>query len=180
MTDPNPRSLIIYLASARRGGNAEALARRATEGLAVPCQWVDLAALSLPAFHDPRPLPTPRPTGALAALAAQMQGVSDLVFAVPIYWYALPGPAKTFLDHWSGYLDTPGLNFADWIKTKRLWLITARADPDPMVAAPIEMAMQRTAHWLGMRWGGALHGVGDAPGDIRACETWERAPDFLL
>ena len=97
----------------------------------------------------------------------------------PVYWYALPAPAKLYLDHWSGWLDRPG--FAATMRGKRLWLITTRADPVPAVAEPVERALRMTADWLGMGWGGALHGIGDAPGAVAEdAAAWDAAPGFLL
>lgn len=109
-----------------------------------------------------------------------MRSADDLVFVAPVYWYALPAPAKLLLDHWSGWLDDPDLGFAAMMAGKRLWLITTRADPDPDVPAPVEAMMARTALWLKMPWCGALHGVADAPGDItRDTATWAQAAEFL-
>jgi len=173
------RSFLFLTSSARRGGNSERLAHHAASALTHPSAWVDLAALILPAFHDSRPVPLRPPEGDLARLLDQMQTASDIVIVAPVYWYALPAPAKLFMDHWSGFLDQPGLGFPLWITTKTLWLITARADPDPGVAAPIEEAVARTARWLNMAWGGALHGIGDAPGEVEDSAAWPLAPGFL-
>ncbi len=173
------RHVLFLLSSARPAGNTQALARQAASGLRGTCDWVDLAQVALPGFADPRPAPMPPPEGALADILGRMTLASDIVFAAPVYWYALPAPAKLLLDHWSGFLDAPGLNFAAMMRGKRLWLITVRADPDPAVPVAMEQAMERTAAWLGMVWGGALHGLGDAPGDVCADASWHRAPDFL-
>lgn len=173
------RSFLFLTASARRGGNSERLARHAAQGLAHPCVWVDLAALTLPPFADTRPLPPAAPSGDLALVLDAMLQASDIILVAPVYWYALPAPAKLVLDHWSGFLDLPDLGFVPRMATKTLWLITARADPDPGVAAPVEAAMSRTAHWLGMAWGGALHGIGDTPGEVEHCATWPLAAGFL-
>lgn len=178
---PKPaRSFLFLLSSARANGNSERLARHAASALPHPCVWVDLARQPLPAFHDTRPAPPPLPEGDLAHVLAQMRAASDIVVVAPIYWYALPAPAKLLFDHWSGFLDTPDLGFPIWIAQKTLWLITARADPDPSVAAPIEAAVAQTARWLTMAWGGALHGIGDAPGEVATCPAWPLAPRFLL
>lgn len=175
----SPREFLFLLSSARPGGNSEALARRAATTLTCSCVWTNLAALSLPPFQDIRPAAPAPATGDLARVWTQMQAASDIVFVAPIYWYALPSPAKLLLDHWSGFLDAPDLGFAAQMAGKTLWLITARADPAPDVPATTEAAMVRTAAWLTMRWGGALHGVGDAPGEIASCPAWAQAPGFL-
>jgi hypothetical protein len=63
---------------------------------------------------------------------------------------------------------------------KRMWLITARADPDPTVTDPVEAMLRRSAAWMGMAWGGALHGVGDGAGEVRAdAAAMARAAQFL-
>lgn len=175
------RRLLFLLSSARRGGNSEALARRAASGLPTEARqdWQDLTAPPLPAFADLRPAESPEPAGDLAALLSATLAADDLVFVAPVYWYALPAPAKLTLDHWSGWLDRPG--FAEAMRGKRLWLITARADPVPEVAEPVERALRMTADWMGMRWGGALHGIGDAPGAVAGdAAAWGAAPGFLL
>jgi hypothetical protein len=159
--------LLFLSSSARPDGNTVTLARLAAAQIAPDAQvWIDLTAPALPPFCDTRPTGTAPPDGALARIWAAMDWATEIVFVAPVYWYALPAPAKLLLDHWSGWLDTPGLGFADIIKTKRLWLVTARADADPTVADLPEAALRRSADWLGMAWGGAVHGVGDAPGDV--------------
>lgn len=97
---------------------------------------------------------------------AAMRAASDIVFVAPVYWYALPAPAKLLLDHWSGWFDAPETGFADWAREKTVHLITARADPDPTVPDTLEAMVKRSILWLGMRWSGALHGVGDTVGEI--------------
>ena len=141
--------------------------------------WTDRAARDLPPFPDIRPAGQP-PEGDSRAVWQAMQAATDLVFVAPVYWYALPAPAKLLLDHWSGWLDVPGLGFADRMRGKTLWLITARADPDPTVPAPLEAMLRRSGQWLGLHWGGALHGIGDAPGEVlQDTEAMARARRFF-
>nr|WP_232622652.1 NAD(P)H-dependent oxidoreductase [Pseudorhodobacter sp. MZDSW-24AT] len=173
------RSFLFLLSSARKGGNTELLARHAADTLTCRCDWLDLGAAALPAFGDPRPEDPPPLSPLMADLVSALRQASDICFVAPIYWYSLPAPAKLFLDHWSGLLDQPDLDFPLWMRGKRIWLITARADPDPTVPALSEAQLQRTAQWLGMVWGGALHGVADAPGDIRRDAAWQSACGFF-
>lgn len=161
------RRFLFLCSSARPQGNALALARAAAAPLDPSLQrWIDLADPPLPPFRDLRPGFAP-PAPELAAVMAAMRAATDLVFVAPIYWYALPAPAKLLLDHWSGWLDSPETGFADWARGKTVHLVTARADPDPTVPDLTEAMLRRSILWLGMRWGGALHGVADSPGDIR-------------
>ena len=173
------RRIMIFLASARTAGNTARLAERSVAKMTAQVDWCDLTALPLPPFHDLRPNVPSVCDPALQDILRRMQLADDLVFAVPVYWYGLPAPAKLFLDHWSGFLDAPGTGFAEWIGRKRLWLMTCRADPDPAAALPIDATLQQTAQWLGMAWGGALHGVADQPGEIETDEAWALAPNFL-
>lgn len=160
------RRFLFLLSSSRPGGNAQTLAELAAAPLPVAAQvWLDLSTPPLPPFHDLRPGSAPI-AAPLAGIQHQMQRATDIVMVAPIYWYALPAPAKLLLDHWSGWLDTPECGFSDWIKGKRMHLITARADPDPTVPDLTEAMLRRSADWLGMVWGGALHGIGDAPGEV--------------
>lgn len=157
---------LFLLSSARKGGNAHRLAQAAAAPIPAERQrWIDLSDPALPPFSDLRP-GFALPDGPVAQVMAAMQQASDIVMVAPVYWYALPAPAKLLLDHWSGWIDAPETGFVDWVRGKRVWLITARGDPDPTVADLPEAMLRRSAEWLGMVWGGALHGVGDAPGDI--------------
>jgi hypothetical protein len=146
----------------------------------VRTDWLDLTTPVLPPFRDLRGEGSPPPEGRLAEIAQLMKPASDIVLVAPVYWYALPAPAKLLLDHWSGWLDAPGYDFGIWIREKRMWLITCRADPDPSVVEGPEGMVRKSAEWLGMEWGGALHGVGDAPGDVDGdLQCRETAPTFF-
>jgi NAD(P)H-dependent FMN reductase len=161
------RHFLFLLSSARREGNSQRLARAAADCLSPVAQsWIDLTDLALPPYHDLRPA-TELPQGALAGVMAAMRAASDIVLVAPVYWYALPAPAKLLFDHWSGWFDAAETGFADWAREKRVFLITTRADPDPTVPLAMEEMVKRSVTWLGMGWGGALHGIGDAPGDIQ-------------
>lgn len=174
------RQLLFLLSSARPRGNSAALARQAASGLsAAAVTWVDLATARLPHFTDTRPAPPPPLAPVLRDILGQMMRADDLVVVAPVYWYALPAPAKLLLDHWSGFLDAPDLRFAERMANKRLWLITTRADAAADVPTPLETMVRRSGDWLGMRWCGALHAVADAPDTVQSDPAWEKAQEFL-
>ena len=164
------RRYLFLSSSARPQGNSLQLAQLAARSSGVSGDWTDLAALDLPPFRDLRPA-APALDGVMADLARATLAATDIVMVAPVYWYALPAPAKLMLDHWSGWLDLPAMRFAERMRGKRLWLVTARADPDPAVVAPVEAMLRQTAQWLGMDFAGALHGIGDAAGDVLADRT---------
>lgn len=175
------RRILFLTASPRAHSNSEMLARRAAEGLApgTATHWQSLTTPALPAFRDLRPGHAGVPMGRLGDLFAHIMLATDIVFVAPIYWYAFPAPLHLLLSHMSGWLDVPEVKFHAGLQGKAVYLITARADPDPTVPDQAEAAMKRSATWLGMSWQGALHGVADAPGEMAQSAAWAAAPDFL-
>ncbi len=180
------RRILFLTASARPQSNSEMLARRAAEGLppGTATHWQSLNSPALPAFRDLRPNHSGVPMGRLGDLFAHVMLASDIVFVAPIYWYAFPAPLHLFLSHVSGWLDVPELKLHAGLQGKGVYLITARADPDPTVPQQAEDTLKRSVTWLGMAWRGALHGIGDAPGEIAQSkdsqsQNWHAAADFL-
>ena len=175
------RRFLFLTSSPRAGSNSTRLAARAAQSLAegTAIHWFDLNSPALPAFRDLRPRNGGVPMGRLGDLFGQIMLASDIVIAAPIYWYAFPAPLHHFLAHLSSWLDVPELGVISTLRGKRLWLVTSRADPDPSVPETAEAMLQRTAQWLGLAWGGALHGVADAPGEVECALAWDLAPGFL-
>jgi multimeric flavodoxin WrbA len=169
--DPVSRTFLFLLGSSRPDGNTEQLAREAAEQLPsdVEQRWLSLAEHPLPDFEDLRHesdhvRPTEGPAGLLldATLAA-----TDLVIASPLYWYSLSAPTKRYLDHWSGWLRTPGIDFKSTMAGRTLWGVTALADEEQGVADPLVATLNHSAAYLRMRFGGVLLGNGSKPGDVR-------------
>ena len=101
------RRFTFLLASARHDGNTEILARKAAEHLPRHWtqRWLRLSDLPLAPFEDIRHSTGvyPQPEGNARVLFDATLEATDLVFAVPLYWYGLPASAKLYLDHWSGW-----------------------------------------------------------------------------
>lgn len=174
------RRYLFLLSSARPDGNALLLARLAALALPEEAQhWMDLTEPPLPPFDDRRP-GYALPKGRVAEVMAAMRAATDVVFVAPVYWYALPAPAKLLMDHWSGWLDATETGFAVWAKGVTVHLITTRGDPDPTVADLPEAMLRRSVEWLGMRWGKALHAVADAPGDVMGDAAAIRAAEGMF
>lgn len=175
------RRFLFLTTSPRAGSNSSRLAAHAANGLpdGTATRWLDLNTPALPAYRDLRPGHGGVPMGRLGDVFGQIMLASDIVLVAPIYWYAFPAPLHLMLSHLSGWLDVPELRMMDSLKAKRAWLMTSRADPDPTVPREAEAMIRRTADWLGMVWGGALHGVADAPGEIEGSAAWDQAAGFL-
>ncbi|MDQ0992407.1 multimeric flavodoxin WrbA [Streptomyces sp. V3I7] len=98
----------------------------------------------------------------------------------PLYWYAVSGLTKRYLDHWSGWLRTPGIDFRATLAGRTLWGVTALAHAEQEVADPLVGTLSNTAAFMKMRFGGVLLGNGSAPGDVlKDTEALARAKTFF-
>ncbi|MET9501407.1 NAD(P)H-dependent oxidoreductase [Streptomyces sp. NPDC006622] len=165
------RRFLFVLGSSRPEGNTEQLARAAAEQLPadVEQEWISLADHPLPDFEDLRhDIDHARPTeGDVALLLDATLAATDIVIASPLYWYTLSGQAKRYLDYWSGWLRTPGIDFQTTLAGRTLWGVTALAEERQEVAEPLIGALRNSAAYMEMRFGGVLLGNGSKPGDVR-------------
>ncbi|GGW34003.1 NAD(P)H-dependent oxidoreductase [Streptomyces caelestis] len=178
------RRFLFVLGSARADGNTELLARRAAEQLPsdVEQQWFDLAEHPVPDFEDLRhDSDHVRPTeGNVALLLDATLAATDIVIASPLYWYSVSAQTKRYLDYWSGWLRTPGLDFKVTLAGRTLWGVTALAHTQPEVADPLVGTLNNSAAYMGMRFGGVLLGNGSKPGDVlNDTEALARAKTFF-
>ncbi|MFF6949689.1 flavodoxin family protein [Streptomyces iakyrus] len=164
------RRFLFVLGSARAEGNSELLARRAAEQLPpdVEREWIDLTAHPVPDFEDLRhDSDHVRPTeGNVARLLDATLAATDIVIVSPLYWYSVSAQTKRYLDYWSGWLRTPGLDFKATMAGRTLWGVTALAHTQEVVADPLVGTLHNSAAYLGMRFGGVLLGNGSKPGDV--------------
>ncbi|MFC8140279.1 flavodoxin family protein [Streptomyces paradoxus] len=164
------RRFLFVLGSARAEGNSELLARRAAEQLPpdVEQEWIDLTEHPVPDFEDLRhDSDHVRPTeGNVARLLDATLAATDIVIVSPLYWYSVSAQTKRYLDYWSGWLRTPGLDFKATLAGRTLWGVTALAHTQEVVADPLVGTLHNSAAYLGMRFGGVLLGNGSKPGDV--------------
>ncbi|MER7765981.1 NAD(P)H-dependent oxidoreductase [Kitasatospora sp. NPDC096140] len=166
-----PRRFLFLDASARTDGNSARLARLAAES-SLPAgaeqRWLRLDEHPLPVFRDLRhdgDGSYPEPVGHERTLLDATLAATDLVLVAPLYWYTLPTSAKLYLDHWSGWLRVPGLDFRTRMGGATLWGVTALSGSDDK-AEPLIGTLRLTAEYMRMRWGGVLLGNGTRPGDV--------------
>ncbi|MEU4484043.1 flavodoxin family protein [Streptomyces purpurascens] len=178
------RRFLFVLGSARAEGNSELLARRAAEQLPPDAeqQWLDLSEHPVPDFEDLRhDSDHVRPTeGNLALLLDATLAATDIVIVTPLYWYSVSAQTKRYLDYWSGWLRTPGLDFKATLAGRTLWGVTALAHREEVVADPLIGTLHNSAAYMGMRFGGVLLGNGSKPGDVlNDTEALTRAKTFF-
>lgn len=150
-------------------GNTEWLARQAAAALPAGATqtWLSLARLDLPRFVDQRHTTGsyPAPEGDMKTLLEATLAADHIVFVAPVYWFSIPAPLKTYLDHWSAWMRIPGLPFKEQMARKSLHLVTTSGDRAK--AQPMIDSVRLCAQFLDMRWGGALWGKGGPPDAVQ-------------
>jgi multimeric flavodoxin WrbA len=89
-----------------------------------------------------------------AAIAEAMRNAPAIVFATPVYWYAMAAPLKIFFDRLTDLtenLKPHGKALAD----KSVWVIATGAEP--VLPDGFEVPFARTADYFGMRYRGAFY-----------------------
>lgn len=151
-------------------GNSETLARHAARSLPAATEqvWFRLADLNLPPFVDLRHTAGSYhlPEGNLKTLLDETLAATDLVFVSPVYWFSVPSPLKTYLDHWSAWLRLPGIDFKEAMAGKRLWVIATSGNREK--AQPMFDSYRLCAEFLAMEFRPPLWGKGGAPGAVLA------------
>ncbi|GAA4007237.1 flavodoxin family protein [Streptomyces plumbiresistens] len=164
------RRFLFVLGSSRTESNSEMLARKAADQLPadVEQEWINLAEHPLPDFVDLRhDSDHVRPTeGEVALLLDATLAATDIVIVSPLYWYSVSAPVKRYLDYWSGWLRTPGVDFKATLARRTLWGVTVLAHEEEEVADPLVGTLNHSAAYMGMHFGGVLLGNGSKPGDV--------------
>jgi hypothetical protein len=142
----NMRRALFLLSSARADddGNSVTLACAAAADLpqTIKQQWIALRDCMPEPFIDTRHGygEYPPAQGNTKTLLDATMAATDIVIAMPLYWYALPALVKAYLEQWSAWTRIPSLGFKD--------------------------AMRYTAEFLSMRWGCAVVSRALKPGDV--------------
>jgi multimeric flavodoxin WrbA len=144
------RSTVALFASSRRHGNTGRLMDQVAGELKI--EVIDLAQRKLSAFDYEH-----RNRGDdFEPLMDYVLDFEQIIFASPVYWYAMSPPMKIFVDRISDLLDLPDL----LAKGRRL-----RGKDAHVLCTSIEdeatpcfvTAFRETFNYLGMRYGGLLH-----------------------
>jgi multimeric flavodoxin WrbA len=141
---------IALFASSRRNGNTGQLLDRIARSVEV--EIVDLSSLRMSAYdyeHRNR-------DDDFEPLMARVLEFEQIIFASPVYWYAVSPPMKVFLDRISDYLDLPELlDQGRRLRGKYAHVVCTSIYDE--VPPPFIDAFRATFDYLGMLAGAVAH-----------------------
>ena len=139
--------------SARGDGNTALTVAHLQRALALADdQLVDLQRCRLEPFrYDPPP-----PADDFLAIVERMLAHRHLVFATPVYWYAMSGLMKAFFDRLTDLLlSAEGRRLGRALAGRDIWLVATGTDPE--LPDGFEVPFARTADYFDMRWRQAFY-----------------------
>ena len=145
--------MLAITGSARGDGNTALTVAHLRRALGLrDDQIVDLQTLCLEPFrYDPPP-----PSDDFLAIVNRILAHQHIVFATPVYWYAMSGLMKTFFDRLTDLLLTPeGRRTGHALAGRDVWAIATGTDPD--LPDGFEVPFFRTAEYFDMRWRQAFY-----------------------
>lgn len=169
---------IALFSSSRRSGNTGQFMDRIASELAV--EVVDLAQLRLsPYDYDHR-----NRDDDFEPLMECVLSHEQVIFATPIYWYAVSPAMKVFLDRISDFLELPDLlPKGRQLRGKNAFIVCTSICEEPSPA--FITAFRETFDYLGMNFGGVAHincqnGYSPAVHDADASTFSARVRDVCL
>ncbi len=142
--------IIALFSSSRRHGNTGRLMDRIAYELGIPV--VDLSEKEISAFdyeHRNR-------NDDFEPLMEQLLKSDQIIFASPVYWYAVSPSMKIFLDRLSDYLELPDLlDKGRKLRGKTCYVVCTSAEDK--VSSTFINSFRETFEYLGMQFGGFIH-----------------------
>ena len=143
-------STVALFSSSRRNGNTGQLMDRIARELKI--EVIDLGKKNITGYdyeHKNR-------GDDFKPLMEFLLGFKNLIFASPVYWYAVSPPMKIFLDRISDYLVLPDLkNKGRQLRGKRAYVVCTSIQP--VVSEIFIGAFRETFQYLGMQFKGFIH-----------------------
>lgn len=142
----------IITGSARGDGNTGAVVTALQSGLSEPAKIYDLAKVDLQPFDYVRQ----DDRDGFREVVAAMAGSEHIVFATPVYWYAMSGLMKTFFDRLTDLVmpkDNRPLGRS--LAGRNVWLIATGTDP--ALPEGFDRPFALTAAYFDMTWRDAFY-----------------------
>jgi multimeric flavodoxin WrbA len=144
--------VLIIIGSARVGGNTASAARRVCNALGRSARTIDLLEQRVGAFDYRRS----DDRDDFRSIVGLMAASDHIVFATPVYWYAMSGVMKTFFDRLTDLLnDRQHRTTGRALAGREAWLIATGTDPE--MPAGFSEPFVRTADYFDMEWRGAAY-----------------------
>ena len=103
-----------------------------------------------------------------------MLAAHALLFATPVYWYAMSGRLKTLFDRFTDLLsDRDPACRARRLSGRRMWTLAVGADPE--LPAGFDEPFRLTAAYLGLVWCGGLYVSTAQPAAVRTAQIGDLA-----
>lgn len=88
-------------------------------------------------------------------VATQMMEYEQIIFATPVYWYAMSAQLKTFFDRMTDLLTIRKPLGRQFRNGKKIFSLACSSDA--VEYEGFKMPFEKTAEYLGMAYGGHLH-----------------------
>lgn len=144
-----PDQPLILLASARRHSDTKRLLQTVFKD--VPHRELDLLEAKIYPYRYENDYP---PEDDFLHLIDQLLKAKVVVFATPVYWYAMSGLLKTFLDRWTD-LVTVRKERGRQLKGRSIFLVAVGSDDS--LPDGFEVPFKLTAKYFDMHYGGGLY-----------------------
>lgn len=155
-------TVLFINGSPRQHGNTAALGERFLHD--IPHDTLNLADYHLNFVQDFRDTNHPQmdATDDYEHLMKTFAAADEIILGTPVYWYAMTGQLKVFMDRWFDSY-TNDFDFSH----KRVYLLVVGADQPQTKALGITQAVQHSCEWLQMQFEGTATVTADGPDDVR-------------
>ena len=161
-------NIVAVIGSARRDGDSTRLAEAVLAHRLA--QRFDLASLHVRDYEYGRAVEGDD----FLAVAEAIANADGVLFATPVYWYAMSGVLKRFFDRLTD-LITVRKPLGRRLAGRSLWV--AACGTDPVLPEGFEVPFRRTAEYFDMVYGGVLY-VSIRNGEVLSPEQVRQADEF--
>lgn len=135
---------VIILGSARKDSHTRTLLRNVFQG--IPHDLIDLLDFTIAPFDYDGGYPQ---EDQYFDLVEKILAADHIVFATPVYWYAMSGILKNFMDRFTDLISFEKEK-GRALKGKEMYLFSVGADPEPPLG--FEVPFRQTAAYFGMTY----------------------------